>query len=266
MPDGESILRLPETTAFLAHFSLTTEPLAEPEQFTKALHQLDPRYKEGRDLVRFELEQDQTQWPADAVKVIMDCAGALGLLKDETPLGGHFGLVIALGGARQSNLDRLRYAVRCCEDGQATIDKLTIAGSTRKLNDAEREAVANYARFARTEADLCWAAATLVMTENTGLAVNTVIEDNEKAGNPEVIRAAILAQPGLPCRVGVVTTQIYRASAELDLMSIAKELGVDVIMAAGNPSDPAIAAKRTTATYLSEVLRTLRAAVLEAIS
>jgi hypothetical protein len=262
--NGKSILELPETAAFLEHFCITIDPLTEPEKFIEALRQLDPRYQGGRDLVRFELEQDQTQWPADAVKVIMDSAEALGLLKDETPLTGAFDLVIALGGARQSNLDRLRYAVESCRSGRSTIGRLVIAGSTRRINDPEKEAVANYAPTADTEADLCWAAARLVMRENAGLIIEVFIENNERAGNPEVIKGAILTQTTLSGRIGVVTTQIYRTAAELDLMRIAKELGIDVVMAAGNPSDPVLVAKRTTATYLSEILRTLRAAVLEA--
>ncbi len=62
-------------------------------------------------------------------------------------------------------------------------------------------------------------------------------------------------------KVAAVTTQIYQASTERDLDRVAKQFGVTETFTAGNPSDPNVVAKRTPATYLSEVLRTLRAAV-----
>jgi len=62
-------------------------------------------------------------------------------------------------------------------------------------------------------------------------------------------------------RVAAVTTQIYQAATSLDIARVGKKYGLET-MAAGNPSDPKVVEARTPATYLSEVLRTLRAATL----
>ena len=59
-----------------------------------------------------------------------------------------------------------------------------------------------------------------------------------------------------------MTTQIYQESTALDLARVAKAFGAEYTLAAGNPSDPELVAKRTPATYLTEIIRTLKAAML----
>ena len=76
------------------------------------------------------------------------------MLETETPLQGHYDAVAALGGARQANLDRLRYAAEARRSGKASFDHLVAAGAKRKLRDDEKANVANYAPNAETEMDL----------------------------------------------------------------------------------------------------------------
>ena len=266
--DNEAQLSAQETlqvgAEFLQHFEVAADPVAEHETFMSAMAQLDPRYQGGRDLVRYELENDQTAWPEDTKTVIMGAAEGMHMLKPETPVVGQFDYVIALGGARQANLDRARYAVQAATNGMASFNNLIVAGSTRKLQSAEQENAANYAPGAQTEADLCAGAAKAVQAEAINVPVSSFEVEGEKASTPVIIETVLAAlrnngelREGM--RIGVVTTQIYQQSTALDAARIGKQFGVDTFTA-GNPSDPAVVAKRTPATYQSEVLRTLKAA------
>lgn len=265
---GQDVLAMESVIRFLAYFCVEANPLNNPDGFMSALRQLDPRYKDDRNLVRYQLESDQTTWPAGAVEAIMACARDMRMLITETSLVGDFvnGLVIILGGARQSNLDRARYAAKHTDRAC-----LVIAGSDRRLGEDELTNVANYARGASSEIELCLSAAEIV-GEEYGRECEVIRVDNERAGTPDVLRSAFSKRDwpttlgDRPFVVAAVTTQIYQLSTELDLRRVAKSLGLnpDNTMAAGTPSDPEIITKRTTATYLSEVLRTLRAAVLAA--
>lgn len=260
----EQILRA--GSEFLQHFGVEVSSIEQrPEQFLEAMAQLDPRYQGGRKLVRWQLEADQTEWDEETQGVIMRAAERMGMLEAETPLQGEFDVVIVLGGARQANLDRARYPVEATKEGEAEFPHLVVAGSSRKLNEAEQENVSNYAPGAQTEFDLCVGAASTVAKENPGLVVSVLYVEEERAGTPVVIEkvlATMKANGSLKdgARVAAVTTQIYQASTELDLDRVAKQFGVVETFTAGNPSDPNVVAKRTPATYLSEVLRTLKAA------
>ncbi|HUA12892.1 MAG TPA: hypothetical protein VL989_00065 [Candidatus Sulfotelmatobacter sp.] len=272
-----------------------TDPL-RTEEFVGIMDQLNPRFQGERSLVRFELEQDQTEWPDEAKKVIMQAAEKMRMLEPQTPFEGYFDAIIVLAGARQSNLDRLRYAARCLYTRASLLTPipestrrayrhgaLVIAGSKRKLQDAEKENVANYAKGAETEEDLVMAAVELVpsieqkLSEEFGkhpqiMAWGEVIVDGEKVGTPQVVDAVLReaiesheeGDREFPedFKLGAVTTQIYQTATELDLARVAKRYGIKETFTAGNPSDPNIIAKRTPATYLSEVLRTLKAAAL----
>lgn len=255
---------------FLQHFGVEASPTEQPEQFLEAMAQLDPRFQGGRELVRWQLEADQTEWPEETKDVIMRAAESMRMLEPETPLQGQFDVVIALGGARQANLDRTRYAVEATKakegkEAEAGIKLLVVAGSSRELNEAEQENAANYAPGAKTEFDLCVGAAATVAKENPGLIAGVAYIEDKRAGTPAVIEqvlSSLQANGSLPegANVAAVTTQIYQASTELDLARVAKKFGAAETFTAGNPSDPNVVAKRTPATYLSEVLRTLKAA------
>lgn len=262
-PTPEQLLQA--GSEFLQHFGVEVSPTEQPEQFLEAMAQLDPRYQGGRELVRWQLEADQTEWDEETQGVIMRAAESMRMLEPETPLQGKFDVVIALGGARQANLDRTRYAVEAVKEGKADFKTLVVAGSSRELNEAEQENAANYAPGATTEFDLCVGAASTVAQENPGLVASVMYVEDKRAGTPAVIEkvlATMKANGSLKdgARVAAVTTQIYQTSTELDLDRVAKQFGVAETFTAGNPSDPNVVAKRTPATYMSEVLRTLKAA------
>lgn len=267
---------------FLEHFGVELDPVNDYANFMEAMNQLNPRFSGERELVRYELEADQTEWSEDSKGVIMRAAEGMRMLESETPLTGDFDLVIALGGARQSNLDRTRYAAGAIANGEATASKVVVSGTDRELKEAEQDNTANYAPGAKTEFDLCAGAAKTVKEENPELNVTAQRVPSHhyltimfgEIGTPSVIEDALSSfKTGLDvvyprgkkdvlraARVGVVTTQIYQASTELDLARIAKRFGITETQTAGNPSDPKVIEARTPATYLSEVCRTLRAA------
>ncbi len=251
----------------LEHFGVDIDPAAEPEKFIETVSQLDPRFQGGRDLIRWQLEADQTQWPEDTKQVIMRAAEAMRMLEYETPLVGQYDVVVALGGARQANLDRTRYAAEAASKGQVSFGQLIVSGSSRKLLEAEQENAANYAPGATTEYDLCEGAAKVASEEYPGLSIRAYPGGAEKAGTPIVLENTfryLKAREELheSSRVAAVTTQIYQAATELDLARIAKKFGITETYTAGNPSDSEIVKARTQTTYLSEIIRTLKAAAL----
>lgn len=281
--------------SLLDHFNVQANPNnpSETEQFVTAMDQLNPRFQGGRDLVRYQLELDQTEWPGDTKQIIMDSAKAMRMLESQTPFEGSFDVMLVLAGARQANMDRMRYAARCCftrASLSVTIDSrsfregvLIFVGSKRKLTDDEKDNTSNYAPGAVTEEDLIVATMEHFDSEQRKLTnefgkypqINRwdhVITDKDKAGTVDVVDKVLseianyVASTGreLPkdFRLGAVTTQIYQSATELDLARVAKRYGITETFTAGNPSNPNIIAKRTVATYLSEVLRTLKAAAL----
>jgi hypothetical protein len=255
---------------FLNFFGVEVNPVSQKEEFLESLRQIDPRFQGERNLVRWELEADQTEWPEFTQEIIMRAAENMRMLHYQTPLTGHYDAVIALGGARQSNLERARYAVECAKEDslEAGFKQLIVAGSARQLNEHEQLATENYAPGAQTEFDLCVGAAKAVALENPGLVTSVCYIPDEKAGTPDIIKTALTTMRdgdiGLfeESTIAAVTTQIYQVSTQLDLVRVAKEFGVKYAYAAGNPSNPEIIARRTPATYMTEVIRTLRAASL----
>jgi len=263
---------------FLEHFEVDIDPRENPRQFLEALRQFDPRYEGDRDLVRYELEQDQREWPQDTKDIIMQTAARMEMVafdeegapvNIENPLIGHYDVVVVLGGARQANLDRARYAITCLDKERASFRHLVVAGSDRALKDDEQNNAANYAPGAQTEFDLCVGAAKAVAEENPGLVASVMrVEGSKGVGTPDIIDSVLSAMRGsgsLPSEnatAAAITTQIYRASTELDIARVAKKYGIEQTFAAGTLSDTEIIAKRTPATYLSEIVRTLKAATL----
>lgn len=264
---GKEILSLEEIKNFLDCFGINIDPLMMPGQFVEALKISDPRYANGRELLRFQLEGDKTEMSEQVTKAVMSAAQVLGILDKETQLKGDQDLVIVLGGARQSNLDRLSYVLESIKSGRVVIRKLVMAGSTRILDDTEKQNTLNYAPRAKTEADLCYAAASTLSLKFPDQPIYLVTSGHTKAGNPEVIEKAIrqLMPNGDPdSKIMVVTTQRYAQSALLDLDRVGRKFSYTNSSAAGSPANPTVVANSTPATYLSEVLRTLRAAVLHA--
>lgn len=249
-------------------------PVTNTEEFVEALKQLNPRYKGDRTLVRFELEDDQTEWPTDMQRKTWDAAVGLRMVEPddaeepiETELEGEFDDVAVLGAARQAPKDRALYAAKAIHEGRASAKKVVIVGSARKLKEAEQENAANYAPGAKTEFDLCVGAARAVAEEYPDVEVETMFLDEEKAGTPQVMEHVLSelqsrGELSASARIAAVTTQIYQTSTSFDVARAAKKFGVHDTFVAGNPSDPNVVAKRTTSTYLSEILRTMKAAAL----
>jgi hypothetical protein len=263
----------------LQHFGVEVNPVENPEEFLEAIKQLDPRFQGERSLSRQDLEQDATEWPEDTIALITQAAEAMRMvaldersrpISNETPLVGHYDLVIALGAARQANLDRTRYAVDCAKGNResTSFKQLVVAGSSRRLGEAEQANTTNYAPGAQTEFDLCVGAAKTVAEENPGLIVSLSYEPDPKAGTPDVIDNVLDAMVKNEAviygetTVAAVTTQIYQVSTQMDLERVAKRFGITDVYVAGNPSHPELIAKRTPATYLTEIVRTLKAATL----
>lgn len=251
---------LDATEAFREHFGLTVDPRTNPDEFEQAIREVNPRFAGDRkyiDVVRFQLEDDVTDYTAHDKKVIMRAAGALDMLAPETPLVGEFDVIVGLGAARMANYDRLQYAAEALKSGHA--DGLLIAaGGLRLLANGELEAAASYApENATTEADLLRGAAEKI-GEEYGLEVAVVVVEDERAHNAMIVDAVKQAFPEVR-RLAGVTTQIYQVRTALDFNRQGNMLGIETAVA-GNPSDPGIVVKRTPATYQSEIAGAQQAA------
>lgn len=268
MTSGKLLLGQDATKLFLHEIGIEVNPIRDLEGFKKACEQANPRYQGGRDLVRFQLEQD-TSWPAGVRYATMNLARRLGMASGETPLNGDWDLIIALGGARRSPLHRACYASSAIAESRASTRALAIAGSTRRLSDIEKAQVQDFAPGAEVEYDLCVGASKLVGNRNTGHKVWAICKNDPKSGNDGVIDQVIdTLTPELsqfkPLRVAAVTTRIYVIGLELDMARAAKRHGWRGYGAAGHPSDPEMVFNRTISTYLSECLTTVRKAAIAA--
>jgi hypothetical protein len=248
---------------------IDADPINDTELFLEACSQANPRYQGGKDLVRFQLEQDETTWPEEVQDATMILAGHLGMLRDSTPLSGKYDMIIALGGARRSPLHRACYAAQAVVDKRASVSYiLAIAGSTRPLGETEKAQVQDFAEGAETEFDLCSGAAEVIRARYPDLHAEAVCNPDPKSGNDGVIDRSIemlrLAAGQKTLRVAAVTTQIYVQGLYLDMARAAKRHGLHSSTAAGHSSDPEMVFNRTVSTYLSECLTTLRKAAIAA--
>ncbi|HUY53116.1 MAG TPA: hypothetical protein VMV24_00895 [Candidatus Dormibacteraeota bacterium] len=92
------------------------------------------------------LDQEGTiQW-----NTVFEAADKLGLVHDSEPVNKHPDYLVILGGANKAPFDRLRYGLSVIED----FDQIVYLGSSREVNDTEREKAKDYAPDAKTEFDL----------------------------------------------------------------------------------------------------------------
>lgn len=253
---------LEQGSALLSRFGVEVDPVAESELFQQAMNELNPRFSGDRELSRYELEADDREWSEGDRSLIVETGREFGLLNPETRLTGSYDAVIAMGAARMAPLDRLQYAANAVVSGEAKAKLLIAAGSERVVGDAERSATDLYAPGAVTEFDLSLGAVSRV-AHDSRLLVAPLRVPGVQAGNIDVFNAAsdaLIRQGQLTRSLGAVTTEIYRKATEMDLRIVAREKGIPYIAVAGNPSDPAIVDRRTPATYLAEVVRTMRSA------
>ena len=252
---------------FLEAIGIDADPIREPEAFQKACEQANPRYKGGKDLVRFQLEEDYTQWKPQQLRATMILARELGMF-NEKRLEGNFDVIIALGGARRSPLHRACYAAEAIARGKAATNALVIAGSTRPVNEAERATVKDFAPDADEEIKICQGAAEVISKRYPNIRVITVCNPDPKSGNRGVIQRVMAELDGLfhnnIRKVASATTGIYRTALMFDMMMESPNFGWTYYDAAGHPSDPEMVFNRTTSTYCSEGLTTLSKACMAA--
>lgn len=264
MLSGRLMLRWSATQMFLKAVGIDADPIREREAFHLACEAINPRFKdkEGRrqDLVRFQLQDDQTKWD-DAVRLAtLNLAEKLGMLCGEKILEGDFDIVAALGGANKSPLQRGLYAAEFIERGVAGAKVLAIAGSTRVIKDAEKQ-VATYAPGAETEYDLCLGAANFLRTRYPDINTVAVCKDDPRSGNDGVI-AQVMQEYGDigegPVSFAAVTTKIYLTALLVDLARLNKtDYHWAHFAGAGHPTDPEVISGRKIATYLSECATTI---------
>ena len=137
---GKEIMTIDVVRQFLDCFGVMVDPFADPAGFIETLQTVDPRYQ-GEHRLRFQLEADQTTWPEEVKTVVMACVKKMRMLEPSTTYDCDFDATIILGGARQSNLDRVRFAVGL------NSSLVVVAGSNRLLPESERENVVNYDCF-----------------------------------------------------------------------------------------------------------------------
>lgn len=268
-------LRQDNVLDFLDKFGIEADPIHELDEFLLACQQVNPRYQGNRDLVRFQLETDESTWDDSTIRAIMKLAKSWGMTHGDTMFSDFDGnVIVALGGARRSPLLRALYAILATLDRKAYANLIIVAGSLRQLLDAEKLVTQDFAPDAQTEYDLCVGARNMLLARYPHIKIETVCEDDPKSGNDGVIKAVMRAcENRLATQYGFnaskmsfagVTTQIYVRALDFDLARNAKIYGWSDYAAAGHCSDPEMVAKRTVATYLSECLTTLRKAALAA--
>jgi hypothetical protein len=273
---GADTLGQPEALAFLEYFGITADPREDLEGFLLSLRQIDPRYNDpegrGRYLVRYELEADHREWDEKAIAVIMAAAKAFDMLLPETRLVGHHDVVVVMGAARLANDVRAFAAAEDLASGKATANHVVAAGSSRLLRDDEKLIVEKIAPGAFDEAGLCQAAAEAVNRKYPSIHFEWMRVDNEKAGNEDVLNAAINRYRGLQneCQrwtlksVAAYTTEIYLRALMHDLRRVALTQRIPNTFAAGTDSPQSTKDARTPAVYMAEDVRTLKAAGLAA--
>jgi hypothetical protein len=94
-------------------------------------------------------------------ELVLRAARALGLARVRLPRRRFFDYVLILGGARLSNLFRVRRAKELLDRGALEAKALVLLGSLRDVMESERDATDTYAPSARTELDLLVRAAEL---------------------------------------------------------------------------------------------------------
>lgn len=263
MLTAERILNMPGLARFMEYFSIRENPISDPEGFLQAIALLNACDK-GKWPVQFQLESNQDEWPRETQREIMNLADMLDLLDVQTELLGQYDLIIVLNQNPAVSIpERLQFVINGMIWSNVSTKKIVLACSSRLLSEAEIESVSRFAPGAVTEANLCYAAINSVR-EKYRSKISVVVHEDDKAGNPEVIAKALQdsgARPGE--RVVVVTSQIHCTAARLELGRVAIPFGITNIDGAGNADDSAFFTNIPIEKYLSEVLWTLRAAVLQ---
>jgi hypothetical protein len=147
-------------------------------------------FREGKERQQVEA----TELSPEQQSAIMATATELGMQGTTEAQKNHYAFVTVLGGANQSNLLRVRHAKAQMERG-VTAPYMVLLGSARKLSDAEKKNVINYAPQAETEFDLLNAA----LEHEFGVNANDEhVIDMHKPGNLDATDAWKVRSYSLP--------------------------------------------------------------------
>lgn len=269
---GRMLLKRAATRIFLRDIGITQDPFTELEEFLLACEQANPRYKGGKDLVRFELNEDPTHWEDAQRDAIINLAGSFGMLGGkETPFNQPVKVAVATAGANRSTLQRTMHLVQSILDGRAAAELIVVAGSTRPLRPKEIPFVKDYAFYgedAKTEWDCCIGAKEIIREAHPGLRIIAIRCDDPKSGTEGVIEAVMnderVQKLGGRLTTAWITTQIYVEGLRQKLAISGLKYPDCTFLGFGHSSEPEVIYRRALDIYLSEGLTTIRNAAIAA--
>lgn len=199
-------------------------------------------------------------------RLVLSAARALGLARVRLPRRRVFDYVLILGGARLSNLYRLRRAKELLERGIVDAGSIALLGSQRSVMPTERDATDTYAPDARTELDLLLKAAELELA-GSSVTVHTLAAPSPEPGKRRATSAdsyrffheRLQPPPGASCLL--VTSQIYVPYQHLEavrMLALPHELELETI---GFPVrwGGSLQGLRAPANYLQEIRSMIQA-------
>ena len=150
--------------------------------------------------------------------------------------------------------------------GQGAHDAhLIFAASRRPLSQTELDATGLPA--GSTESDACYAAANEINRRYPQLQVFIETTLNPKADTAAVLATALdsyqeVAHASIGETYTIITNPIYVAYTEQEGMRAAEQRGISTVHVAGAPTSHEVMQRRTVLTYMTEITRTMRAALL----
>ncbi|MCL2280298.1 hypothetical protein FWC31_00190 [Candidatus Saccharibacteria bacterium] len=210
---------------------------------------------------RDDAEQATAEWSNEEERTIIYAATeVLGINNKETSLTGEHEIVVALPGAYQANLDRPNFVINAIKNGEAEIKLLIFVGSKRKLSDAERAKIENYAPGTQTEFDAVKATFEKLSAENPGISMRLIEIKNDQEHTASIVDKVASELDVDGENMTFVTTEIYRLTTEIDVLRGLSGHNVLEKFVAGNPSDQTRVEQRANNPneYYQEILKWLR--------
>jgi hypothetical protein len=237
-------------------------PSESPLTYEEAMYKLNPRTAKG--LLRYQLEDVQTDWSPEDVSLITSTSDSLGINQEQydfTP-GAEYDSVLIAGGARNAMLDRGEFAAQALANGVISAKRVAIIADPRVLPEAERKAIEDWAPGAETGYHMAEATARKMLADHPELDrkldilyLQSLKPDQRAAVNEAILREGVKAGG----RIAVATTALYVPFKTHKSLAVARPLGVGVDVV-GVASRPEVVARRTPDTYFSEITQTLTSA------
>lgn len=142
-------LELPERLVWLDEFSNNWDFRRMARERAEAAI---PASQDAGGSSRWEISESGLN--SDAESRVLTLCDQLGLVSNVPPARSHVDYLIALGGARLSNLLRPQYAAELIEKSLIHPAEIVLLGGSRPVMDTERDATDTYAPGAETEFDL----------------------------------------------------------------------------------------------------------------